>query len=343
MELENDVWLDDETIADSKDSEFMSKYTQYIIDGDNFVPVQKCSKTLPSGYYRIGFNDSTQQVFFIRQNIIMPKLYTLPNSLHRDIMADIDHFWASKERYKAFGNVYKRNILVYSVPGTGKTSLINLLIQDLIKKRKGIVIQINKANDLVLYPLAMKYFRGIEGDRPVILVMEDFDSLLIDEQYKSAMLNLLDGTDQFDNVVTIATTNHPEKISEQFSNRPSRFNLIIEYGKPSAKVRKFYIESKLREAGIDVKKIRDDIARYVSKSSGYTMDHLKELVQGIFVDELPEDDVFSRIDAMIEKRGLYKTNDDFIGAGRGDDEGWDDEVDGTLPPLPTPKRKIGFV
>lgn len=343
MELENDVWLDDETIEESSDKEHMSKFTQYIIDGDNYVPVQKCGKTLPSGYYRIGFNDNTQQVFFIKQKIIMPKLYTLPNSLHRDIMADIQHFWESKDRYKAFGNVYKRNILIYSVPGTGKTSLINLIVRDLLKRRKGIVIQINKANDLVLYPLAMKYFRQVEGDRPVILVMEDFDTLLLDDTYKSAMLNLLDGNDQFDNVVTIATTNHPEKITDQFSNRPSRFNLIIEYGKPSAKVRKFYIETKLKEAGVDIRKIKDDITRYVSRSSGYTMDHLKELIQGIFVDELPEEDVFNRIDAMIEKRGLYKANDDFIGAGGGDDEDWDDEVDGALPPLPTPKRKIGFV
>jgi SpoVK/Ycf46/Vps4 family AAA+-type ATPase len=84
----------------------------------------------------------------------------------------------------------------------------------------------------------------IEKHRPIVVMIEDIDAI-VDKKGESAMLALLDGELQIDNVVFVATTNYPERLDKRLVNRPSRFDEIIKIGMPSAAARAQYIINKV--------------------------------------------------------------------------------------------------
>ena len=107
------------------------------------------------------------------------------------------------------------------------------------------------------------------------MVIEDIDNIVTQGHgLLSALLNVLDGVNQIDNVVYLATTNYPEKLQERISNRPSRFDRMYEIGLPNDAVRKFFIENKIDP--IDLPKI--DINKWVKMTDGLTLSHIKEII-----------------------------------------------------------------
>ena len=280
-------------------------FTRYVKSENTFQPIGETRDVLPSGFYEPVYDSYHGKAFFSRKEIIMPKLYILPNDIQTTILDDIKRFWESEERYRQFGNVYKRNILLYSLPGNGKTSLINILAHKLIDEYDGVVIFIDNTQALSSYHVCMERLRDIEPNRKIVTIIEDFERLSKDDHYTAMLLQLLDGNTQFDNVVTIATTNYPQILEKRFTCRPSRFNLVIEYKKPTEDVRRAYITMKLKDAGLDVEDetIKKDIERYTVKTEGFTFDFLKEVIQGIYVDQIPEVTLFDRLNEIIKKNG----------------------------------------
>ena len=295
-----------------KENVTIDNFCQYKQKGDGFYPMQGTVKTIPAGFYKPAQDSYSGEYFLQSKNIITPKLYMLPNEAKGIIVDDIQRFWKSEERYRKFKSVYKRNILLYSVPGNGKTCLINILCQELIDKYNGIIICIDTQRELEYYSKVMGRFRQIEPNRKIITVIEDFERLAKDEYFSALLLQILDGNEQLDSIVTIATTNYPEALEKRFTCRPSRFNLVLEYKKPTKEVREFYITNKLKDGGIDVEseEVKKDIQRYVEKTEGYTFDFVKEVVQGIYIDDIDEDTLFDRINKSIERNGIYKVSED---------------------------------
>lgn len=287
-------------------------YTRYEKYGNMFEPIGVTEEVLPSGFYKPVWDRYNGKYFFSSKEVITPKLYVLPNEIQTSILDDIKRFWKSEKRYRQFGQVYKRNILLYSLPGNGKTSLINIICKTLIEDYDGIVICIDNIDELNAYSPCMDRLRDIEPNRRIITLIEDFERLAKDDYYAAMLLQLLDGNGQFDNVVTIATTNYPQILEKRFTCRPSRFNLVIEYKKPNADVRRAYITNKLSDGGIDVKdeKVQKDIERYVEKTEGYTFDFLKEVIQGIYVDGFTEVEIFDRLEELIKKDGRVKISEE---------------------------------
>lgn len=287
-------------------------FTRYEKNGNIYEPIGVTKEVLPSGFYKPVWDRYNGRFFFTSKEVVMPKLYVLPNDTQISILDDIKRFWKSEERYRQFGQVYKRNILLYSLPGNGKTSLINIICKTLIDDYDGVVICIDNTDELTSYGPCMDRLRSIEPNRRVITLIEDFERLAKDDYYSAMLLQLLDGNSQFDNVVTIATTNYPEILEKRFTCRPSRFNLVIEYKKPDAEVRKAYIENKLSDSGIDIKdtNVKKDIERYVKKTEGYTFDFLKEVIQGIYVDGFTEVELFERLEELIKKDGKVRITED---------------------------------
>lgn len=294
------------------ESKKVKTYTRYLKNEEKFIPIGESVDSMPPGFYQPVYDSYKGKAFFAQKNVIMPNLYILSNNVQNTILDDIHNFWQSEERYKKFGSVYKRNILMYSTPGNGKTSLINLVCSKLIEEQKGVVILIDSTSDLAAYEKCMDRLRDIEPNRKVITVIEDFERLTKDDHFASMLLQLLDGNKQYDNVVTIATTNYPSILEKRFVCRPSRFNIVIEFPKPNATIRREYFQKKLADGGIDIndEKVKKDIERYVEKSEGYTFDFIKELIQGIYVDGLSEEVVMNRLEEIKDKNGKYTIEDD---------------------------------
>jgi len=311
-------------------------YERYLKQGSNYVPIGETIDILPSGFYKPVYDSYHDKVYLTKKEVIMPSLYILPNNIQTEILEDIRVFWESEERYRKFGSVYKRNILLYSLPGNGKTSLINIIANKLIEDYDGVVIFIDSARELQSYQGVMERFRSVEPNRKVITIIEDFERLAKNDELVALMLQTLDGNGQFDNVVTIATTNYPEILEKRFTCRPSRFNLVIEYKKPTADIRKAYMEAKLASGGIDVttEEMRKTIDRYVTKTEGYTFDFVKEVIQGIYIDGIDENTVFERLESLIKKDGKIKITEDGtreIGFTDYDDKCMEEECDADYP------------
>lgn len=306
--------------------------------------VDDVMEQVPAGFYRPKYDNYNQKAFLEKKDLNLPKLYHLPDNVFETIMNDITHFWESEEKYKAFGNVYKRNLLLYSVAGNGKSSIIFLLAHELITKHNGIVITINSVDDLRSYPICIEKIRQVEKDRKIIVILEDIDAIIsVDKTSETFILQMLDGNEQQRNIVCIATTNHMEKLEKSLTNRPSRFNLIYEYKKPNEEVRRFYYTNKLNDSGVDVSKqeIIDQIERLVKASEGFTFDYCKELLELIYVMEYSEDEAINKITKMVKTKGDYKLTDDkptSIGFNSGDDEETGTKVARGL----IQERKIGF-
>ena len=285
------------------DEEAKNGYTQWSIQGDKFFPVGKSVEQLKSGYYSVGV-DGHGNPFLHKMKVNLNELFILPNSIHNTVFEEIRTFWDSKSKYQEYGEVYRCNILIHSEPGTGKSSLINLLVDELVKKQNGFVISLNHESDIYNYQTIMRAIREIEPDRQIITIIEDIDNFIgkMDRSLETALLNILDGLLQFDNVVTIATTNNPEDITERYTNRPTRFGLVIEYPLPDAETRKFFIEKKVRPE--DLKTI--DIDEWVRNTECYTTDHLNNVIKLVFVMGLSPERAFERMNAMVNRRGPVK-------------------------------------
>ena len=111
-----------------EDSATLSQWSS--LDG-SIIPVSNTFGRLERGYYSIHFSNQLG-MYFTKDKVELNKLYRLPNTATDLILNDISRFWKSEETYKKYHRVFRRNYLLYSAPGTGKTSLINLMCEELI-------------------------------------------------------------------------------------------------------------------------------------------------------------------------------------------------------------------
>lgn len=283
------------------------KASQWSTVGENaIIAVNNTFSKLEPGYYSLDSNPNIG-LFFVKNNIEMNKLYNLPNEASNIILNDISKFWTLEETYKKYNRVFRRNYLLYSAPGTGKTSLINLMCQDLIKQYNGIVISLTNEKEISLYVNALRRIREIEPDRKIITIIEDFDNFISPEESYSRdldtyLLNILDGNFKVGGVVTIATTNYINKIANRYKNRPSRFDRVIEFPLPNDEGRKIFIENSVIPE--DLEKINID--EWVKKTEGFTIDHINELILLYFVFGHSEEESFNTINNMINKNDNLK-------------------------------------
>lgn len=144
------------------------------------------------------------------------------------LMDDIDEFVKAEDEYDRHGMPYKRNYLFYGKPGTGKTSLVNV-IANRIKRNINIISFDSDLGDAGLYSAV----NSINGEK-TILLLEDIDCIFHDRSTNmnnskvsfSALLNILDGVARSKGLITIITTNYVKKLDKALL-RPGRTDMMI--------------------------------------------------------------------------------------------------------------------
>ena len=198
------------------------KFTQWTTpDGSHFFPAGKVVKKLPPGYYAV--EQSMQGIYLKKKAMQTENLLRFPDSNTDSVLSEIEKFWLLEDKFRARDIPYKRGILMYGPPGSGKTCALKLVVQNLTEQQKGIVIDFPGT---YVFKEGYEMVRGIHKDMPMVILMEDIDSLLR-RHNQSEVLNLLDGMYGIDKLIFLATTNHPESLGSRIMNRPSRFGQSI--------------------------------------------------------------------------------------------------------------------
>ena len=115
---------------------------------------------------------------------------------------------------------------------------------------------------------------------PSILCFEDLDSLLT-QQSRTHFLQLMDGFEGNNGVLTIATTNFPDKIDPALVNRPSRFDRKYAFAPPQAEYRLIYLKKRfgaLSEFDFDLDKMTPTLKQAAKGTDEFSVAMLQELV-----------------------------------------------------------------
>ena len=154
----------------------------------------------------------------------------LRGNLKQEIRDDLVQFFASRALYDEHGIPWKRGILFIGPPGNGKTHAVKALINSMDQP----CLYIKSLNGV------QQVFDRARRTSPCILVIEDLDSQL-HPQNRSAFLNELDGFAANIGIVTLATTNHPERLDSSILERPSRFDRKYHFELPDDPERSTYL------------------------------------------------------------------------------------------------------
>lgn len=294
--LSNPVTQDSE-----KDSEKDSYYSQWTTsDGRVFVPSGKTIPTLTPGVYEIDVSPSIG-IYFEKVPVKVENLLRFPDTNSDRVLTEIQKFWDREDIFKSYDIVYKRGIMLYGPPGSGKSSTVRLIMEDVVN-RGGIVI---KFTEPTLFIDGMRALRQIQPQTPVVVIMEDIDSIL--ENYnESEVLNILDGFNEINKVVFLATTNYPEQLGDRIVNRPSRFDKRFRIGFPSEVSRRMFFEHLIGGGDTDklalkIKELSIDLDLWVKDSDEMSIAHLKELFIAVVILGDDYDEAIATLQKMKEK------------------------------------------
>lgn len=274
-----------------------TKYQLYNVYEDVFFPNRSMDlqKSLDPGLYNI--NETMQgELYFQSFEPKTDKLIALTDNESQVILKEIDYFWKdeTKAKYDKYGVIYKRGILMYGAPGTGKTATIMQTANAMIAQ--GAVILYDKSPRLIARGL--QAIHAIEPNKKVIVVLEECDEYVNSSQF----LSLLDGETSTSNVFYIATTNYIDRIPNRIKNRPSRFATVIELKAPTEAARRAYLSTKLDDV--------NTVEEYVQVTEGFVIDNIKDLIISTMIYDVTLKDAVSKVKSYSKIESDNKSEED---------------------------------
>lgn len=200
----------------------------------------------------------------------------LASGLKEEILRDLQSFFAARDTYERYRVPWRRGLLLLGPPGNGKTHTVKGLVNALglpclyVKSIAGDKPSTSQVN-------IRRIFERARATAPCMLVLEDLDSLVTDEN-RSVFLNELDGFVNNSGIVTLATTNHPERLDPAIVDRPSRFDRKYHFGLPAQSERESYLKWWNATLEKELQLTADGLARVAHLTDGFSFAYLKELV-----------------------------------------------------------------
>lgn len=244
---------------------------------------------LPAGAYTLGVGMAGPYAASVA--LKDEELIAFEDGPGQEIMREIHQFYGLQARYAKLGVPYRRGVLMHGVPGTGKSGVVRMICDQVIAN-DGLVILVKRARDFTGW---LPTLNQTEPSRHVVAVLEDLDEIYDHDEQEC--LQMLDGIgNDRPGLLFLATTNFLSEIPSRIY-RPSRFDLLIEVGAPSASVREQYVRSLCERFEVGY---RGDI---VEASEGLSFAHLKEiLVSCLLYDR--------SVEQMVERMKTHAAQDE---------------------------------
>lgn len=198
----------------------------------------------------------------------------LAGDLKDRMLEDFMSFLGARAEYERYGVPYKRGVLLLGPPGNGKTHCLRALIKTLALPC--IYVTSFKASYTPEHDNIDRVFARAKEITPCVLVFEDLDSMIHDKN-RSFFLNKLDGLSNASGLVTLATTNHAERLDPAILERPSRFDRKYHFELPNAVERERYLA--MWNARVDAAMRIEPavVTELVEDTGGFSFAYLKEL------------------------------------------------------------------
>jgi AAA+ superfamily predicted ATPase len=175
---------------------------------------------------------------------------------HVRVREELDFIAASirdRDMLKAEGLSIKRGLLLSGPPGDGKSTAIECFVNDIAGEASIIIVEAVEHIRSVYY-LAQRL-------APAVVILEDLDLMTKSRQNPFAsvakddvtgeLLQVLSGGSAYADIITIATTNHPEAIDEALAKRAGRFDAHVRMGFPSDEEKQQILKLYLSRFGVE--------------------------------------------------------------------------------------------
>ena len=210
---------------------------------------------------------------------------TLAPALKDEIETNTVGFLNRTVELAKYGISPRRGIILVGEPGTGKT----LICKILMSQSSGITCILAEGSCLTSSLYISDLYELAQDLSPSMVFIEDID-LIAEERREShytraealaTLLSALDGIEECEEVVTVATTNFIETIDKALAERPSRFDRIIRLTAPLLEHRKELIKALSGRIHMD-EAAQDYLAR---RTDGYTPAQIQEAAYSLVIEQ----------------------------------------------------------
>ena len=251
---------------------------------------------------------------FIKRSDMVDELLAWNPTIRKQLEKDVLDFLELMPILYERGLPNSRGIILSGAPGTGKTMYAKsiaaeaatttiLISAEMIRQRHDIKSTFKLARKLA----------------PTLIIIEDIDTAgtvsrkFTDHPILGEYLQSMDGMDANNGILVLATTNHTENIDPAISDRPGRFDRIIEVPMPDKAQRKQIIKNLLRNMPSKMTE-GEAIDRIASKSNGLSGAWIREVVQTAMIEaisagreEIETSDLEYGLKDVLDRRGMaYK-------------------------------------
>jgi cell division protease FtsH len=196
-------------------------------------------------------------------------------------------FLANLKEYDKYGVLPKRGVLLAGEPGTGKT----LISKVIMAQSQGITCLTTNPYSFEGDPCIRQYivelYELAEDLAPSIVFLEDIDQFAQSRAQHGyakgatllSLLSALDGVEEHKGIVTVATTNCLDTLDMAITERPSRFDRVIELNRPTLKERTELISRLCRRIPIT-----EHTKEYIAdKTEKFTPAQLQEVIYTLVI------------------------------------------------------------
>jgi SpoVK/Ycf46/Vps4 family AAA+-type ATPase len=219
--------------------------------------------------------DGTALLSFLERPDIARDQVVLPpdvlDGIERQVLGVARH----APRLLASGQHLRRGVLLYGVPGTGKTHTVRYLLGRL----PGVSVVILSGGALGMISQACSVARALQ---PSLVVVEDVDLIAEEREYHLGanpllfeLLNEMDGLGSDADVTFLLTTNRADLLEKALAQRPGRVDHAAELPVPDAASRAALI--RLYQGRLDLNVT--DLDTVIARTEGVTASFIKELLR----------------------------------------------------------------